>query len=210
MLMFCDELQCWDRTAYGRNSKHELHPMETVLDLSSDNLFKIKYVFDTAEKAKIDEYEEEYARWLSDHRGKCPKLKAYSSMHQTEKISMLESFTSEELAKIGPLEHKRWLEEHYEMGWEYASKEELEEIVKEEMGTSDISSDEFKKAFMIKRENWGMIPHYEYSGDELKTEEVRQNYDHIGQEEQYKDTKPMEHMVGLLKRFDGLPIYRFA
>ena len=27
MLMLCDELQCWDRTAYGRNSRTELHPM---------------------------------------------------------------------------------------------------------------------------------------------------------------------------------------
>ena len=27
MLMLCDELQCWDRTSYGRNSRTELHPM---------------------------------------------------------------------------------------------------------------------------------------------------------------------------------------
>lgn len=27
MLMLCDELQCWDRTDYGRNSKKELHLM---------------------------------------------------------------------------------------------------------------------------------------------------------------------------------------
>ena len=27
LLMLCDELQCWDRTAYGRNSRTELHPM---------------------------------------------------------------------------------------------------------------------------------------------------------------------------------------
>ena len=34
MLMLCDELQCWDRTAYGRNSKKELHPMGCTYDLS--------------------------------------------------------------------------------------------------------------------------------------------------------------------------------
>ena len=32
LLMICDELQCWDRTAYGRNSRKELHPMEAVFD----------------------------------------------------------------------------------------------------------------------------------------------------------------------------------
>ena len=37
MLMLCDELQCWDRTAYGRNSKKELHPMGCAFDFSDDN-----------------------------------------------------------------------------------------------------------------------------------------------------------------------------
>lgn len=328
MLMFCDELQCWDRVAYGRNSKHELHPMDAVLDLSSDNLFKINYIFDSAEKEKIDKYEREYKEWAADHRGKCPKLKAYSSMHQTEKnirtdgseteinsfqadierivdlsqlrlevkastckpddtrkhksylsesnfmslynfavalnarwsgggmtedqmyeafkgmsleyklsninqaksfdkylneikafytcrsvdFRMLENFTPEELVKIGPLEHKRWLQEHYEMGWEYISKKDLEQIVKDETGINDTSSDEFKKAFKIKRENlrkhWDMIPDYKYSGDELPMETVKKNYNRIGQEEQDKDTKPMEHMIELLRKFDGLRIYR--
>lgn len=27
MLMLCDELQCWDRTSYGQNSRSQLHPM---------------------------------------------------------------------------------------------------------------------------------------------------------------------------------------
>ena len=330
MLMFCDELQCWDRTAYGRNSKHELHPMDAELDLSTDNLIRINYIFDSAERAKIDSYEEEYTKWLTDHRGKCPKLKAYSAMKQTEKItrcdgteaevndfqadierivdlsqlrlevtssvcdpdseknrkgylsdsnfmslynfatalnarwsgeamsedqmyeafrgmsleyklsninqaksfakylneigafytnravdfSMLQSFTPEELAKIGPLEHNRWLEEHYEMGWEYISKEDLEKVVKDETGITDVSSDDFRKAFKKKREqirkHWDMIPDYKYVGERISMEIVKNNYDRIGQEEQDKDTKPMEHMIELLKKFDGLRIYRLS
>ncbi|MBR0085727.1 MAG: hypothetical protein IJL97_04160, partial [Lachnospiraceae bacterium] len=39
MLMLCDELQCWDRTAYGRNSRTELHPMGADFDFS-DNAIK--------------------------------------------------------------------------------------------------------------------------------------------------------------------------
>ena len=330
MLMLCDELQCWDRTAYGRNSKQELHPMDAVLEVSSDNRFKINYIFDESEKAKINSYRENYEKWRSDHRGKCPKLKAYSSMYQIEKIvrsdgeeaevsnfqadierivdlsqfklevtapvcessairkhkeylshsnfislynfavalharwsgenatedqmyeafkgtsleyklsninqakmfdkylneigafytdrpvdfNMVESFTPDELVKIGPLEHKRWLEEHYEMGWGYIRKEELERIVKEETGITDTSSAEFKNAFKGKREmlrkHWDMIPDYEYSGNELEMEIVKKNYERIGQEEQDKDTKPMDHMVELLKKFDGLRIYRLS
>ena len=34
MLMLCDELQCWDRTAYGRSSRTELHPMAAEFDFS--------------------------------------------------------------------------------------------------------------------------------------------------------------------------------
>ena len=36
LLMLCDELQCWDRTAYGRNSRTELHPMAVDLDFSGN------------------------------------------------------------------------------------------------------------------------------------------------------------------------------
>jgi hypothetical protein len=327
MLMLCDELQCWDRTAYGRNSKHELHPMEAVIDLSTDNLIKINYIYDSAEKEKIDKYEKDYKEWYSDHKGERPKLKAYSLMHQKEKIvrsngenaevscfqadierivdlsqlrlevtssvcessddkkhkgylsdskflslynfavalnarwsgrnmtddemydafkgmsleyklsninqakafdkylnvigafytdrsvdfSMLESFKDEELDKIGPLEHGRWLEEHYEMGWEYISEEELKNIVRDETGITDENSDDFNNAFKIKREilrkHWDMIPKYEYSGEHIDMKLVNDHYSGLG-EEQKKDTEPMNHMIGLLKKFDGLRIYR--
>ena len=100
------------------------------------------------------------------------------------------------------------------MGWGYIRKEELERIVKEETGITDTSSAEFKNAFKGKREmlrkHWDMIPDYEYSGNELEMEIVKKNYERIGQEEQDKDTKPMDHMVELLKKFDGLRIYRLS
>ena len=35
MLMLCDELQCWDRIAYGRNSRTELHPMAVAFGAES-------------------------------------------------------------------------------------------------------------------------------------------------------------------------------
>lgn len=34
LLMLCDELQCWDRTAYGRSSRHTQYPADAELDFS--------------------------------------------------------------------------------------------------------------------------------------------------------------------------------
>ena len=51
MLMLCDELQCWDRTAYGRNSITELHPFGCSFQLEG-NTIKATYHFDEKEGHK--------------------------------------------------------------------------------------------------------------------------------------------------------------
>lgn len=80
MLMICDELQCWDRTAYGRNSKTELHPMGCTFDFS-DNQIKVVYLYDEKEISKINRFKDEYIKWLQVPEGKAPALKAYSNMY---------------------------------------------------------------------------------------------------------------------------------
>lgn len=81
MLMLCDELQCWDRTAYGRNSKKELHPMGCTFDFSNNNI-KAVYLFDENEMAKINHFKDEYIEWLQNPgKEKKPGLKAYSGMY---------------------------------------------------------------------------------------------------------------------------------
>lgn len=80
MLMLCDELQCWDRTAYGRNSKKELHPMGCTFDFS-DHAIKAVYLFDEKEISKVNHFKDEYIEWLSERKGKAPGLKAYSGMY---------------------------------------------------------------------------------------------------------------------------------
>ena len=81
LLMLCDELQCWDRTAYGRNSRTELHPMSVDFDFSNNAITAV-YHFDMEEHDKIEEYEQKYEKWVND--GKPPKeeprLKDYSDM----------------------------------------------------------------------------------------------------------------------------------
>ena len=309
MLMLCDELQCWDRTAYGRNSKKELHPMNCKFDFS-DNAIKATYVFDKEEEGKIKDIEEEIkgnpkakrkaydafiktetisrldsaekitlnkfqadierivdlreiklivshhvekkpdakkkesisssrflnlysfavvlnGRWgigegwreqvnsFNDGKVVAKMEKAFGELSLEYKLSninqakafgsylqkigcfytdesvnfdMVENFTEEDLIKIGPWEHQRWLQERYDMGWRYgnpASKDERE----------------------LCRIHTDMIP----DGDnieEVSLEDAKTNYNRLDKKGQDKDTEPMECMLALLKLYDGLRIYR--
>lgn len=308
MLMLCDELQCWDRTAYGRNSKKELHPMGCNFDFS-DNQIKAVYLYDEKEMVKINQFKDAYINWLQAPEGELPQLKAYAGMYickngksdfqqdierivdlselklrvevglaekvhtgnrsylsdssflnlyqfaivlngrwnNTEwelakkagreeqfladervikrytedfkelsleyKLSninqakafakymneidcfytdkdvdfvFVEKFTEKELVKIGMLEHQRWLQEHYDMGWVYGTPEKAE------------------RDFL--RQHMDMLP--EYRSFEVSAEAAEANYNRLGKTEQDKDTKPMECMLAMLKLFDGLRIYR--
>lgn len=85
LLLLCDELQCWDRTAYGRNSRKELHPMAVEFDFSENRIFA-RYLYDEKEQDKIDRYLWAYVAWKQNGRhGIRPKLKAYSEMANEEK-----------------------------------------------------------------------------------------------------------------------------
>lgn len=315
LLMLCDELQCWDRTAYGRNSKLELHPMDCRFDFG--DTIQADYLFDQGEQAKINSYLEDKA----ENAGKA-KLKAYSSYDKTEKIKrtdgscgkvtefqadierivdlsrirlqvgnkieernvhrkkgylsesnfinlyifgsvlngmwscveewkadkeagnlekflsdkkriqelqkgfgalsleyklsninqakafakhmsaidcfytdktvdfdMVDCFTKEEIAKIGPMEHMRWLQEHADMGWIYGTPQKAERD--------------------FERQHADMIPDYDYENQpDISEEAAKKNYDRLDKAEQDKDTDPMECMLTMLKLFDGLRIYR--
>ena len=79
LLMLCDELQCWDRTSYGRNSRKELHPLDANFDFSNHAISAV-YHYDAAEQEKIQEYELLRAEWEAGELKKKPRLKAYSDM----------------------------------------------------------------------------------------------------------------------------------
>ena len=92
MLMICDELQCWDRTAYGRNSRTELHPMAASFDFSDSSIVAV-YYYDAEEQQKITDFRIEYGKWEKkvakegkENAGKAPRLKAYSDMNEKEQI----------------------------------------------------------------------------------------------------------------------------
>ena len=303
MLMLCDELQCWDRTAYGRNSKLELHPMNCDFRFA-ENKIVAKYIFDEAEKAKIDRYNadtskdkklkayssyveiDKYAkvnkfqadierivdlseiklevtssiekkrnkgqsyisnsnflniynfavvlngRWdaleewkkakengnveefLQDKDNQKRFTKKFGELSLEYKLSnisqakafakymneigcfytnadvdfeMIKGFSAEEAIKIGVLEHQRWLQEHYDMGWTY--------------GTPEVNKRDFE------RKHWDMMP--DFKGFDVSEEKAAENYHRLDKEEQDKDLEPMECMIAMLKMFDGLRIYRF-
>ncbi len=81
LLMLCDELQCWDRTAYGRNSRDELHPMAVDFSFAGQKI-RAKYYYDSAEQDKIRAYEKLYKTWEKEDGNPrtMPRLKAYSDM----------------------------------------------------------------------------------------------------------------------------------
>ncbi len=290
LLMLCDELQCWDRTSYGRNSRTELHPMDCEFTFGQDTVRAV-YVYDEAEREKIDCYEQQYAAWDKTDPEKKPALKAYASMvhentflgdikkivdmqpltltvetklspAQYEKkhrflsdsnflhlyqfavalngryayqgrelkpgvaermeeefaalsleyqlfnigqakafaryldavgcfytdqpvgFEMVREFTEEDMAVIGPLEHERWLREHHDMGWRY--------------GTD----------YATKAERERKRIHALMSDGEITAETAAAHYAGLPAEEQDKDTAPMNCMLGLLRQFEGIRIYR--
>ena len=84
LLMLCDELQCWDRTAYGRNSRTELHPMAADFDFRNNAIHAV-YYYDRDEQEKIEEFKIKYRKWEDEgEAGKPPRLKAYSDMAEKE------------------------------------------------------------------------------------------------------------------------------
>lgn len=101
-------------------------------------------------------------------------------------FDLVEKFSEDDLKKIGPLEHRRWLQEHYEMGWTYGEPErEQRERV---------------------RQHKDMIPGW--TDEAVPEEQAGQNYSRLDKAEQDKDTEPMECMLAMLRMFDGLRIYR--
>ena len=103
-------------------------------------------------------------------------------------FELVEKFSDDELIKIGLLEHQRWLQEHYDMGWVY--------------GTPD------KKERDLLRQHKDMIPEFDENQYEVSSEEAKANYERLDKAEQDKDTDPMECMLAMLRMFDGLRIYR--
>ena len=281
MLMLCDELQCWDRTSYGQNSRQEFHPMWCDLDFSNNSI-QAHYFYDvefSKEKQNTGTYKKmqacngksgflkdietiirinedgenglsllvdaqiiENCRHTNQYVSNSSFLHLYNfaislnSMYnvrncdtkewvdidekemeaQFENISleyklsniaqaeafgkyldeigcfytdrqvahkMKHEFTPLELEKIGKMEHARWDEEKYSMGWCYG------------------------KEFITKAEELGIsrkiIREQTRTHDDLGIE-----FEGLSKKEQDKDIDPMNDMMKLIEKYDGLRIYQ--
>ena len=346
MLMLCDELQCWDRTSYGRNSKKELHPVRCEFDLSNNSI-NATYYYDAKEKGEIERFKEGYEEWNKkdgdEKKGqngfwkeRKSKLKAYLAMCKDEKGSTdfqreierivnleeiklsvnaefkdmktddsfknsgylsdsnfinlynfaivlhgrwtwwkewkkakdakaeekflsdpkkkdefaesfsklsleykisninqakafarylakidcfytdkavefdpVEEFKPWQLEKIGPLEHQRWLQEHYDMGWQYYKAElKLEKRERSRMHHDMLPPEDFPDFDSLKP-------------TKVSEEQAKENFERLRREaeekekekkkgesvDREKDTAPMECMLAMLKMYDGVRIY---
>ncbi len=330
LLMLCDELQCWDRTAYGRNSRAELHPMGCEF-VFTENKIQATYLYDKAEEIKIEAFKKKYKSYKDNkEKGEEPKLKAYSGMYikedglniskfqaDIEKIvelntknsildltvdmkleerntknkniylsnsnfihlynfavalngrwskidewntakedkleedflmqnreafekefgmlsleyklsninqakafakyldvigcfytdrpvayEMLNGFTEKEAGIIGPIEHQRWLREHYKMGWVYTKDTNMK---KDERELLRVHYDMVEDALVKEGEAITEI-----LDDDNRFKEIAEaNYKRLEKEEQDKDIEPLNAMLSLLKLYDGLRIYRY-
>lgn len=289
MLMLCDELQCWDRTSYGRNSRSELHAMDCTFEFSGDTVTatywydeyeynnKMSELTDPEEKRKLELsskqekiYKDASVAELSEIKLKVSaKTRAadYSSknLHISQsnfihlynfavalnarytyqdkekdikddvledefnalsleyKLSnigqakafskhldaigcfytdrpvdypMLIKFTEKDIDVIGPLEHERWLREHIAMGWVYST-----------MHTEEKYKSDSKAIREQTRGHHDMV--ILEDGEELTPETAREHYHQLNADEQDKDVKPMNSMLELIKKYDGLRIYRY-
>ena len=80
LLLLCDSLQCWDRTAYGRSSRTKIYPIAADFKFTQNSI-QCTYSFDLEEKDKILDFQKEYSLWEKNGRaGEEPKLKCFSDM----------------------------------------------------------------------------------------------------------------------------------
>lgn len=309
LLFLCDELQCWDRTAYGRNSRHEMHPLSAEIDLSGSAL-SVKYFFDLCEQEKIDDFLPSYQLWERNGEvGDPPRLKEYSDMAMKEQrfvreirrivdtsgipltvstglkqadrrskrvylssssflhlydfavalngryayqgcekgiptkqleaefeslsleyqlsnieqaksfarylneldcfytdkpvdYDMLTAFTGEQVQKIAPMEHERWVREKEAMGWR---KGDAYRTVS--LSRLPFRSEEDEAGIRRTLREQFRVHELTMDGNPT-TEEIKAHYESLVASEQEKDFRPFNSMLELVKKFDGLRIYQ--
>lgn len=94
-------------------------------------------------------------------------------------------FSIEELNRLGRMEHDRWNKEKISMGWQYGT------AFQERPNGSDVHKKLIRE--QARTHNDLNVPYHELSG-----------------EEQMKDTAPMNDMMRLIEKFDGLRIYSLS
>ena len=115
---------------------------------------------------------------------------------------MISSFSREQMAMIAPMEHERWIREQNAMGWISGDLYETVPIPEEMIHRY---GDE-KTARKVLREQFRM--HKLTMDENPKEPEISAHYASLPLEEREKDYEPFNSMLKLIKKWDGLRIYR--
>ena len=105
-------------------------------------------------------------------------------------------------AVFAPMEHERWIRDHQMMGWVYGKDYETVPLPK----NVTHNSPEGKALRQARREQ--MRCHKLAMDGTVTTEDIRDHYFTLSEEDQDKDWKPFNSLLKLLKKFDGLRIYK--
>jgi hypothetical protein len=115
---------------------------------------------------------------------------------------MITRFTKEQTAIFAPMEHERWIREHISMGWNcgdlYETAELPEEMIRQ-------FGDETKSRKALREQ---LRMHKLTMDGEPTSEEILAHYEALPPEEKEKDYEPFNSMLKLIKKFDGLRIYK--
>ncbi len=115
-------------------------------------------------------------------------------------FDMLEAFSPEEIECIAPMEHERWVREHQSMGWSHGDFYEQVPVPR------GVCEKEYRSALREQARCHKMA-----MDGELTKEKILRHYrDFLPEEEKEKDYQLFNCMLRLIRRFDGLRIYRFA
>ncbi len=98
---------------------------------------------------------------------------------------LVTAFTPQDLEIIGPREHLRWLAEKQSMGWSYGEKQP--KAIREQTRTHELMMQE---------------------GVPVNAQTAKVHYEELPDEEKDKDIEPMNSMLKLIEKYDGLRIYQ--
>ena len=107
-------------------------------------------------------------------------------------------FGPRDAAVFGPLEHERWVREHQAMGWQHGDAYETLPL--------DVPAEQEAAARRALREQ--LRCHKLAMDGRLTRADIAAHYGHLSKADQGKDWKPFNNLLLLLKKFDGLRIYR--
>ncbi|MBR5258100.1 MAG: hypothetical protein IKV51_04065, partial [Clostridia bacterium] len=108
---------------------------------------------------------------------------------------LLEKFTQAQIDVFAPMEHARWVRQHKAMGWTRGDEYLTEPCVKGDTDAQKALREQLRRHALC-LDSW------------KNDEEIYAHYGELSPDVQGKDWKPFNSMLKLLKKFEGVRIYK--